>query len=230
MAATATSVAGSMVLPAAANAAGQVSSTTDVEVHAVSCAPGGSCAAGGEFFDLSSRRTQAFVLTETNGTWSRLTTVLSARVASVNITGVQSLSCTGAKNCTATGGQPAFAATEVNGRWGKAVKFSRHDKNGQVMVSCASAGNCTAGWGNFVASEKNGRWGTPTGVPNVTALGKRVSISSVSCTSTVNCAVGGTYVANRKGLVFVANEKNGHWPGHDAAWHPAARQQPVRAR
>ncbi len=116
-------------------------------------------------------------------------------------------------------------ASEVNGKWHKAVEFPRHDKNANIVVSCATAGNCTAGWGNFVARDKNGRWGNPTGVPDVTALGREVSVSSVSCTSAVSCAAAGTYFAGGKARVFVASETHGHWgkaiqlPGFGALQH-----------
>ena len=259
-------VLGSAAMPAAARAAGQVSSANGSgEVKAISCGSGGTCAAGGDYFDASSKNQQAFVVTEIggkwgagvevpglaadnsktstitaiscaagactaggwwqgaklvfhafvtterNGKWSRLTSVLTAKRAAPHITGVRSVSCAGPKNCTVSGGRPAFMASEVNGKWGKAVEFPRHDKNGNVVVSCAAAGNCTAGWGNFVASDKHGRWGALRGVPNVTALGKEVSISSVSCTSTVNCAVAGIDRAGARDMVFVARETNGRW-------------------
>ena len=259
-------VLGSAAMPAAARAAGQVSSANGSgEVKAISCGSGGTCAAGGDYFDASSKNQQAFVVTEIggkwgagvevpglaadnsktstitaiscaagactaggwwqgaklvfhafvtterNGKWSRLTSVLTAKRAAPHITGVRSVSCAGPKNCTVSGGRPAFMASEVNGKWGKAVEFPRHDKNGNVVVSCAAAGNCTAGWGNFVASDKHGRWGALRGVPNVTALGKEVSISSVSCTSTVNCAVAGIDRAGARDMVFVASETNGRW-------------------
>jgi hypothetical protein len=69
-------------------------------------------------------------------------------------------------------------------------------------VSCASAGNCSAGGqyidssGNFqvfVVRQVNGTWHTATEVPGTPVLnqGEFAAITSVSCTSAGNCNAGG---------------------------------------
>jgi hypothetical protein len=90
-------------------------------------------------------------------------------------------------------------------------------------VSCASAGNCSAGGyyfdaseakEAFVASEVNGTWGTAIEVPGTAALntGGGANMDSVSCPSAGNCSAGGDYTtANDSAEVFVASEVNGTW-------------------
>jgi len=191
-------------------------SVRDAKVSAVSCARGG-CVAGGYYQDAA-RRYHAFVTSEKNGQWSREVTVFSTTKVPSKVAQVGSLSCTGPGTCTAGGGEPAFVVSEVNGRWGRPHLFGAAGKTGHARVSCASAGNCSAGWGRYVVNERNGRWGKPMPVPGLTAPGTRVAIASLSCTSAVSCAVGGTYrtpqgARRRLGVqrVFVASERNGRW-------------------
>ena len=118
--------------------------------------------------------------------------------------------------------------SEKNGTWGKATALSgASGPNSVSSVSCASAGNCTAG-GNgdkqpFVVSEKNGTWGKTIEVPGLAALaaGSPDGVSSVSCASAGNCAVAG-YYGTAPAAAFVVSEKNGSWgtaievPGSEA--------------
>jgi hypothetical protein len=71
-------------------------------------------------------------------------------------------------------------------------------------VSCASAGNCSAGGfyadGSnneqaFVVSQVGGTWHKAIEVPGTAVLNKGVQahILSVSCTSAGHCSAGGTY-------------------------------------
>ncbi len=72
-----------------------------------------------------------------------------------------------------------------------------------------------------MVSERNGHWGNPTPVPGLANLTTKVAIASLSCTSEVSCAVGGTYRTSRISRsgrrvfgperVFVASERNGRW-------------------
>jgi len=186
-------------------------SPQDAAISSVSCAPEGDCAAGGYYLDASSRY-HAFVTTEQNGKWGRLITVFSARTISSVITGVGSLSCPARRSCAAGGSRPPFVVSEVNGRWRRTIQVPAKNKNGSVVVSCASAGNCVAGWGTFVVSERNGHWGNPIQVPGLAKLGTGAAIMSVSCTSAINCAIGGTYLlASGASEVFVSSERDGRW-------------------
>jgi hypothetical protein len=200
----------------------------------VSCSSPGNCAAGGTYSSGASGHTQAFVVSEKNGTWG--TAIEVPGLAALN-TGSDAqlalLSCGSAGNCAAVGsytgsdGSRAFVVSEKNGTWGKAMQVpglaglsGATGGSYASSVSCASAGNCTAG-GNystkgygqlFVVSEKNGTWGRAIEVPGLAAMdaGAPVGIGPVSCPSAGNCAVVGSYGAAPP-LAFVISEKNGSW-------------------
>jgi hypothetical protein len=132
----------------------------------------------------------------------------------------------------------AWVASQVNGRWGTAIvvpgtaALNAGGDGGVSSVSCASAGNCTAGGsytdgsglGNFqgfVASQVNGLWGTAIEVPGTAALnaGGNAGVNSVACASAGNCTAGGFYAdgsgADGSGhwqfQAFVASQVNGRW-------------------
>jgi cytochrome c551/c552 len=188
-------------------------------ITSVSCARAGSCAAGGWYTDSSGNQ-QAFVASETNGTWGSAEEVPGSAVLNQGgyaFTG--SVSCA-AGTCAAggsytdsTGSQQAFVVTQANGTWGTAQEVPgtaalNQGGNAGILggylfggaVSCARAGSCAAGgWytdgsGNqqaFVVTEANGRWGTAIEVPGTAALNQSGSAS----TNTVSCAAAGTCTA-----------------------------------
>jgi len=181
-------------------------STGPVFVDTVSCGSPGNCAAGGEFNKASAgapSRYQAFVISEVNGTWAAAHAV-AGTLSCCGDAVVTSVSCASAGNCAA-GGQfdyggynSAFLVNEKNGGWGKLMYvpgLNAVSRDAYLSsVSCASAGNCTAGGNHdisaWVASEKNGVWGKETAVPGLDA----VEVVSVSCASAGSCAAGGSYV------------------------------------
>jgi hypothetical protein len=79
------------------------------------------------------------------------------------------------------------------------------DGHAQVQsLSCASAGNCSAGGyyddgsghaQSFVVDEVNGTWGNAIEVPGSATLntGGFASVYSLSCPSAGNCSAGGSY-------------------------------------
>ncbi|HEY6496233.1 MAG TPA: hypothetical protein VIZ43_23380 [Trebonia sp.] len=208
----------------------------DAQVSQVSCAPAGNCSAGG-FYTDSSGNDQAYVVNETNGTWGTAKQVPGFPAlggeASADV-----LSCGSAGNCSAGGNYTdasghfqAFVVSEVNGTWGKATEVpgtATLNQGGDAhlgAVSCASAGNCSAGGsyfdasGNtqlFVVNEANGTWGTAEEVPGTAALNHGTILGtqlfSVSCASAGNCATGGYYTDGSGAIqAFVASETNGTW-------------------
>ncbi len=210
------------------------------EVVSVSCGPAGDCAAGGYYYDR--RGQQGFVVSEQSGIWGKATDPPS--LAGLNAGGprrldasaeVTSVSCDPAGDCGAggyytgkRGPQQGFVISEQNGRWGKAIGvpgLAALNSGGLAAitsVSCASAGNCSAGGyykasrsqQGFVISEQNGTWGTANGVPGLTALnaGHSARVWSVSCGPAGDCAAGGSYVdSHHHGQGFVASELNGTW-------------------
>jgi hypothetical protein len=171
------------------------------EVDSISCAAAGDCAAGGYYTDgRFGLRQQAFVVSETNGSWGNAIEVPGT--ATLNRGGsaeVNSISCAGAGDCAAGGyykdgrfglGQQAFVVSETNGRWGKAIEVPgtatlNRGGDGEVMsISCAAAGDCAAGGyysdgfpgqalgrgQAFVVSESNGIWGNAIEVPGTGTL------------------------------------------------------------
>jgi len=220
---TATEVPGTATL----NAGG------DAIVTSVSCASAGNCSAGGWYFD-SSRNRQAFVVSQVNGTWGTAKEVPGTDTLNQGFASLNSVSCASAGNCSAGGqytdssGSQAFVVSQVSGTWGKAkeVPGTAALNTGRTAainsVSCASAGNCSAGGSYldssghaqaFVVSQVNGTWSTAREVPGTATLNTgNDAINSVSCGSAGNCSAGGYYrdsSGNRQ--AFVVNEVNGTW-------------------
>src|SRR5262249_13573453 len=137
------------------------------------------------------------------------------------------VSCGSPGNCSAggfytdkSGFKGAFVVGETNGTWGTAMKVAAALNTGGDAainsVSCASAGNCTAGGSYtsssggrtrvlaFVISETNGTWGT---VQQVASAFKVSLINSVSCGAAGTSPAAG-YAPPQ---AFAVNEKNGTW-------------------
>jgi len=207
----------------------------DAEVLSVSCAAAGNCAAGG-FYTDGSFHTEAFVAVERSGRWGRAAEVPgSAALNAGGFAQVSAVSCASAGNCAAGGfyrdgsrDLQAFAATERNGRWGRAagvpgLRALNAGGNAAITsVSCPAAGSCAAGgfYRNgsglrqaFVVSERGGRWGRAATVLGLRALspGGFARVSTVSCGSAGNCAAGGLYSEPAGVQAFVASERNGRW-------------------
>ena len=126
---------------------------------------------------------------------------------------------TGAIGAAAASGGTWGAAQEVPGT----AALNQGGYAAVLSVSCASAGNCSAGGlyfdspGSdqaFVAEEVNSTWQAASEVPGTAALnqGGDARVGSVSCASAGNCAAGGFYI-DRSGhyQAFVASEVNGSW-------------------
>ncbi|HET7018953.1 MAG TPA: hypothetical protein VFI65_33855 [Streptosporangiaceae bacterium] len=101
---------------------------------AVSCSPGGTCAAGGWFDTPTIDGQAAFVSTYKNGTWAKAVQVPGlAALDTAKNSRVQSVACTPTGSCAAGGSystttrriDPAFLTFEKNGTWGQAqtVRF-----------------------------------------------------------------------------------------------------------
>jgi len=174
------------------------------------------------------------------GTWGTAAEVPGT--AALNQGGIAlttSVSCASAGNCSA-GGQymdasvhrQAFVVSQVNGTWQAAIEVpgtAALNQAGNALitsVSCASAGNCSAGgyyrdgsdhFQAFVVRQVNGTWHAAIEVPGTAALnqGGNAEISSVSCASVGSCSAGGYYRdAFSQHQAFVVSQVNG-------TWHPA---------
>jgi hypothetical protein len=205
-------------------------------LNSVSCPSAGDCSAGG-YYTNGSGDQEAFVVSETGGTWGNAEEVAGTLNQGV-LAGIESVSCASAGNCSAggsyrdgSGNDQAFVVTEKGGTWGTAKEVpgtAALNKGGSAVlnsVSCTSAGNCSAGGryldssGDgqaFVVGETNGTWGTAKEVPGTAALNKGGSavLNSVSCASAGNCSAGGGYAGSPNGSsgeLFVVGETNGTW-------------------
>jgi len=216
-------------------------------INSMSCASAGYCSAGGYYYDGSSHH-QAFVVSETKGTWGNAAEVPNS--ATLNAGGsaaTSSMSCATAGNCSAGGSYydgsshfEAFVANETNGIWGNAEEVPNSQSlnaagnAGIYSVWCATAGNCSAGgsyrdgaghYQVFVVNETSGTWANAEEVPNSAKLnaGGNAALNSVACASVGNCSAGGSY---RDGAghyqVFVVNESNGAWGAAELVPHSAA--------
>jgi len=229
---TAKEVPGTAALNAGGNA----------KVLAISCATAGNCLAGGYYTQGASGLRQAFVVTETAGTWATAEEAPGTATLNQGHPGaaVTSVSCTAAGDCVAggrytdaSGKTQAFIATQTSGTWGKAEEVpgtAALNHGGYALansVSCASTGNCSVGGRYassnndgvviaqaYVISETNGTWGTAEEVPGTAALngGGYAEVDSVSCGSAGNCSAGGAYTTSTPVTeAFVVNETNGTW-------------------
>ena len=148
-------------------------------VTSISCSAPGDCSAGGQYTDASGR-SQAFVVTETGGTWGTAAKVPGTAALNLRKPGseVLSVSCAAAAkpgDCSAGGvytdaasKQQAFVATETGGKWHAAQEVpgtATLNAGGDAeitSVSCAAAGDCGAG-GLYASSSTDG-------IPAVQAL------------------------------------------------------------
>jgi hypothetical protein len=160
-------------------------------IRSVACASAGNCTAAGSYAGSSGG--QAFVVSETNGTWGTAQEIPG--IAGLNQGGnpfITSVSCGRAGSCAAggwytdaSGAQQAFVVSETNGIWGTAQEVpgtAALNQGGYAStgsVACAPAGTCAAGGSYtdasggqqaFVVSATGGRWGTAEQVPGTAAL------------------------------------------------------------
>ena len=130
----------------------------NANIESVSCGSAGNCAAGGYYRDRFGH-TQAFVVSETNGSWQNAQKVPGTGTLNKGRSAVvESVSCGSAGNCGAGGyyrdaslHKQAFVVSETNGTWQNAEEApgtATLNQGGRATidsVSCASAANCSAG-------------------------------------------------------------------------------------
>jgi hypothetical protein len=216
-----------------------LASSGAVSIHTISCTSAGNCVAGGDLSDRSGGD-QAFVVSETNGSWGPAEVLTGVEALNAgNSAATSSVSCSSPGNCTAVGsyldasdhGQP-FVASEVGGKWqGEAEAPGIADlESGSfgatiLSLSCGSAGNCSAGgsyefgvqpylYQAFIVDQVHGTWLRAVPVPGIAALNANhtASVGSVSCATAGNCTAGGYYEDDSYLFQgFVVDEVNGVW-------------------
>ena len=162
-----------------------VAARSNGEVDTVSCATAGNCEAGGiaginNGFDLNGGG-QAFVATETNGTWGKAEVIPgTARLNSGADGGTTTLSCPRPGACTAAG-----------------------------YYGVGTAGDKVFNLELFVDSQAGGKWGQAEEIPGTAALNKdhQAGLGQVSCPAPDQCSAGGAY-SDRKdnGQAFVVSQ------------------------
>ena len=191
-----------------------------------------SCSLAGSY---SNNGQQSFVVTKRNGIWGNPEFIPGLNeVDAVSGSSVFAMSCPVSGNCTLGGyfktqnvGH-AFVATQTNGTWGRYELVPGLDvvSQGDAVVqtlSCASVGNCTAvgqfftnagvGIQIFVVTQSDGVWGQHQLLPGLTEInGVEASAFDISCASSGNCTLGGTYIEAGTGRqALVATQFQGEW-------------------
>ena len=210
-----------------------------VEINVVSCGSPGNCSAGGYYYPSSvGLGYQAFVANEVDGTWGKVKSLAGTEAYNFgNPPGIAALSCASAGNCSAGGNYTpsgggdeleAFKVTETGGTWGKPMEIpgtaalNTGNLASLTAVSCASAGNCSAGGfyvtangteEAFVVSKSGGTWGQAKEIPGIAALNVNgiALVTALSCASAGNCSAAGSYRGSSGEAMFVVNEAGGVW-------------------
>lgn len=234
------------------------------QIESLSCAAPGDCAAGG--FYVTDGFASPFVSDEVKGTWGRRQDIVpwalgdDTGVDSVACPSAGNCTAAGTYSDLPSQDNPSvgvFVADEKDGKWGTGVPASgapalNPDSASPLPsvsgISCPSTGNCVVvgeylidgeGFNEpYLLSEIGGTWQSGVEVPGIAALNGTVgaTVTSVSCASAGNCAVGGSYwttTADTQSKAFVASETNGTWqnaitvPGTSAAVGGAATVQAV---
>ena len=152
---------------------------------------------------------------------------------------VVSLSCARAGDCGAggdytdsSGRGEGFVVSETDAVWGQAeavpglAALNASGSAGVTSVSCASAGDCSAGGvyvdasgfqtgiQGFVVGETDGVWGQAEEVPGLAALNTtgHAEVTSVSCARPGDCSAVGHYRDSSFAVQgFVVSEADGVW-------------------
>lgn len=226
------------------------------EINAIACPATGYCSAGGDYTGAGHRE-EALVVKEVAGTWQPASEVPETGV--LNGSGdasVVSVSCGAQGNCSAGGYYAdrgkfeAFVVNEVSGIWHRAEEIPgtgvlNVGGNAKVRsVSCASAGNCSAGgyyatgksqFGAFVVNELNGTWGRAEEVPNTAHLdiGHLAGLDALACGAVGDCSAVGDYLMFQKSRTydqpFVVSEQQGVWGKAESLPLPPGSSRPDRS-
>jgi Bacterial Ig-like domain (group 3) len=207
-------------------------------VVSLSCATAGNCGAIGRDTDSSGNSTM-FVVSESDGVWGASQGVRGPANLVDGFGDDAQISCASPGDCTAVGDyyaggedEQGFVDSQSNGTWAVAQEvpgvtaLTVGEHSLLESVSCASAGNCSAGGtyttaasgSAFLVDETDGTWGSAVEVPGIASLADGVTaaeITSVSCGSPGNCSAGGYFFGKTDGA-FVVNETDGTWSNAEA--------------
>jgi hypothetical protein len=220
-------------------------------LDSVACASAGNCAAGGhyDFLPANYFEGEAFVVTETNGTWGSAEEVPGIESINEGQAGTTFMSCPSAGNCAAAGYfgplnlnvcdetdcNGAFAVSERHGTWGQVQRIG--GAGFVEALTCPATGDCVAAGSSIyqahgevnvtgiVLSETNDNWSPPLLLPSTGSVNS--AVNSVSCALPGYCAAGGSGVNSGIEAAFVISEWHGTWgkairPAGIAAGHSAS--------
>jgi hypothetical protein len=209
-------------------------------INSLSCVSPGNCTVGGAYDGAvvgGVAERDAFVATETNGTWGPMQEVPGTAAVNAYFAETNSVSCTAGGNCTAVGYYQThtsglygyqdhpFISSQAHGTWGPIMTvpgLGTLPAGGADLdlVWCGSAASCiavghylgklnTAHW--FSITERKGIWGSP--VKLRTGARSHIFITTMSCTSISNCGAGGYFVFEPSAGTgaFVISKTNGVW-------------------
>ncbi len=195
--------------------------TLNVDLNAiattVSCSSAGNCSAGGSYVD-GAGSIQAFVATETKGTWGSAIEVPGTSALNLGGGYLSQSSCASNGACggvgtytDATGNYQVFVVSETNGVWNSAIEipyastlFIQGVDTYPIVISCSTSIICSVGGsyydasGNeqaFLANERDGEWTDLFEVPGTAALDTAggADVAAISCPADTSCAAAGWY-------------------------------------
>jgi hypothetical protein len=179
------------------------------------------------------------------GSGSEAVLPANAAIGKLQSVSLNSVSCLSAGNCSSvgsyadsSGNRQGLLMTETAGRWARGVEAvlpadaGANPRVDLALVSCASAGNCSAVGGYaddsgsgrvLLLTEADGVWGA--GVEAVLPANARPgdgSLGAVSCASAGNCSAVGFYTDLSSNLEpLLVSEKAGSWASGVEARLPA---------
>jgi len=187
------------------------------QLYATACTGDRNCVAGGTYDDTLGR-SQAFVATASQGSWSRRVKLLLPPSAAAQARAeVEGLACISAGNCVAVGGfrhdaanDYALIATEAHGKWSRGFVPRPPANANRVVtyldaVACTSKGFCEAvgGYtdkaGHFRAmalakpAGKGWQQAVEIRAPKGAATDPETTPNGIACTAVGKCVAVGTY-------------------------------------
>ena len=212
----------------------------NVAINSASCGAVGRCVAVGSYTNTANEQ-EGLLLTGTvsGGVWTFTPSAASlpSGAATSPVVWLNSVSCKAAGECSAVGSytdsgqnQEGLLLTETGSAWQTGTEAvlpsdaSSNQDASLTSVSCSSAGNCDA-VGDYYTNTGNlqglmmtatgGGWGAGTepSIPGDAGSEVYVTLSSVSCFATSNCAATGNYADDSFSShpLVLSQATNGTW-------------------
>lgn len=189
----------------------------------LACPTTGHCVVTGYYYSHANPSAQAFILSETNASWSPAHRVATNLMNSEP----QSVACSTSGNCaiggtytTPSGQSASFVTSSVNGTWRPAQRVGANVNNANVSaLACAPArpsscvivghyfGNGANPFQVFAATSAGASWTSARSIGAINALS-----AQLSCPSIGNCVMVGTALNSySQDQVFAIVQTDGVW-------------------